>query len=47
MTPELRDALLDFLSVVMRFVMHRGSTAEQTEILERWQELYERLLGHS
>jgi hypothetical protein len=42
-----RDALIDFLAIVMRYVMHHGAAAEQAEVLEAWQELYERFLVDS
>ena len=42
MNDELREALIAFLDSVRAFVMRHGNTAEQADILERWQELYER-----
>jgi hypothetical protein len=41
MNEELRSALLEFLNSVRDFILRHGSGAEQADILERWQELYE------
>jgi hypothetical protein len=44
MTQAQTDLLIEFLTVLMRFILRHGSPAEQAEILEHWQEFYDGLV---
>lgn len=44
MSDDEREALVEFLNVVMRFLMRSGCTTMQAEVLESWQTLYERFV---
>lgn len=41
MSREEREALLDFLALVMRFIGRHGTPAEQAAVLEQWQAVNE------
>jgi hypothetical protein len=41
MSSEQRQALLDFLALVMRYMSRHGTPAEQAAVLEHWQQINE------
>jgi hypothetical protein len=43
MSREEREALLDFLAFIMRYVSRHGTPAEQAAVLEHWQAVNEQL----
>ena len=43
MSTEEREALLEFLALVMRFIGRHGTPAEQAAVLEQWQAVNEQL----
>lgn len=41
MTDEQREAVIDFVRFLMRFVERHGNHSEQAEVLAHWSAIYE------
>lgn len=46
MSDDEREALVDFLQLVMRFLMRSGCTELHPAVLESWQTFYEQFVVH-
>jgi hypothetical protein len=41
MSPEERQAFMEFMAFLLRYISRHGTTAEQAAALEHWQAIHE------